>query len=796
MSLSLSATLRNIRRFFRKSEWLVSLYGLERSEGTETHTGLIFIQIDGLSKKELLRNLEEGRMPFLKSLVDREGYKILDHYSGIPSSTPAVQAEIFYGVKCAVPAFAFIDKKTGRPFKMYEPESAKMIQERLEEEGKPLFKGGSAFSNIYTGGADEPHYCASRMGVSQFLDPRSLWKLPAWLLFNAYSLLRCLILLAIEFPLAVFDFFRGAVSGFSLWSELKFVPVRVAICILYRELIAIGAGMDATRGLPIIQANFLGYDEQAHRRGPDSKFARWTLRGIDNAIARIAREADRSPNRDYRLWLYSDHGQEHTTPYPHIAGRTIQESVAEVFEEVFDRERVHISEHRGIQTHRGSFLGSRWVDRLLRNGLNGEEPEENRMTVRAMGPVGHVYLNREFDESDLENFAIRLVQEVSVPTVYFKTGDGKVRAVTSESSYLLPDQIERFLGPDACFVDSLSEDLVRLCYSPLAGDLVLGGWKLGGEPVSFPLENGAHAGPGPNETHGFALLPQEASELPSDRNYLRPLDLHEKVRNLLHPDQERSRARSRDRSTDRDILRVVTYNVHSCLGSDGKRHPTRIAEILTELDPDIIALQELDRGIERSGGVDQAVEIARHLEMELHFHPSIEIEEGDYGNAILSRHPLHLVKAGPLPTLEGRKKLERRGAIWARVDIGGESIQIFNTHLGLNRQERLRQAQALIGEEWLGDSRTSGPVLMMGDFNFNPRTRPYQALAEVLVDVQSVLEGHTPHKSFPARYPVSRIDHIFASSHFRTKEVRTIRNRRTLKASDHLPLFAILERKQ
>src|SRR5690606_15383089 len=126
--------------------------------------------------------------------------------------------------------------------------------------------------------------------------------------------------LLVELLLAVIDCIRGTIAGHDLWRELKFIPMRVAVVIALRELATIGVEMDVARGLPVIHVNFLGYDEQAHRRGPASPFAHWTLKGIDGAIARIWRAAHRSARRHYDIWIYSDHGQEHTVSFAAVHG--------------------------------------------------------------------------------------------------------------------------------------------------------------------------------------------------------------------------------------------------------------------------------------------------------------------------------------------------------------------------------------------------------------------------------------------------------------------------------------------
>jgi endonuclease/exonuclease/phosphatase family metal-dependent hydrolase len=233
----------------------------------------------------------------------------------------------------------------------------------------------------------------------------------------------------------------------------------------------------------------------------------------------------------------------------------------------------------------------------------------------------------------------------------------------------------------------------------------------------------------------------------------------------------------------------MTYNVHRCLGYDGLCSPQRIARVIAQYQPDVIALQELDVGRPRSHLHDQPRVIAEHLEMLFFFHPAFEVAEERYGDAILSRHPMHLVRSGALPA---RPNCERRGALWVAIEWHGHTIHVLNTHLGLVTQERIAQIETLLGPEWLSDPRCEGPRIFCGDLNAWPGTRVYGRVKSVLQDVQGRLVLGWPRNTFPARLPVVRIDHIFHSAEFQVRCVRAPRTRLTRTASDHLPLIADL----
>ena len=99
-----------MRRRINRSEWAIRRFRLSTSEDSSTEPGLLLIQIDGLSRLQMERALRRKRLPFLNSLLRRQSYELSTFYSGIPSTTPAVQAELHYGVNCAVPAFSFLDR--------------------------------------------------------------------------------------------------------------------------------------------------------------------------------------------------------------------------------------------------------------------------------------------------------------------------------------------------------------------------------------------------------------------------------------------------------------------------------------------------------------------------------------------------------------------------------------------------------------------------------------------------------------------------------------------------------------
>jgi endonuclease/exonuclease/phosphatase family metal-dependent hydrolase len=241
------------------------------------------------------------------------------------------------------------------------------------------------------------------------------------------------------------------------------------------------------------------------------------------------------------------------------------------------------------------------------------------------------------------------------------------------------------------------------------------------------------------------------------------------------------------------LIRIMTYNVHRCRGRDRQYSPQRIADVIASAKPDVVALQELDVGRARSGGVDQAEMIAAALGMRAQFHPALKVMEELYGDAILTACPSRLVKAGPLPGLPGLRGLEPRGAVWAAITIGGSELQVINTHLGLVTRERRKQIDCLLSKDWLGHADCRDPVMLVGDFNMQPRSRNYRKLiGRRLRDAHRSRNKHY-QATFPARFPTLRIDYAFVGPGIHVTHVDTVRTPLARIASDHLPLVVDLE---
>jgi endonuclease/exonuclease/phosphatase family metal-dependent hydrolase len=230
---------------------------------------------------------------------------------------------------------------------------------------------------------------------------------------------------------------------------------------------------------------------------------------------------------------------------------------------------------------------------------------------------------------------------------------------------------------------------------------------------------------------------------------------------------------------DPDRLRLTTYNVHGCVGLDGRLRPERVLEVILQLNPEIVALQELD-------GLECVDYFAKHLGMQLFFVAARPRHrgEGSYGNAILTRLPAMLVRAASLPRLH--ESSEARAAQWVRIATEFGTVDVLNTHLGLLRDESTLQAETLLGPDWLSAPELGPYVVLCGDFNARPGSPAYRRLCTRLLDAQ--LRAPRQLATFPAIFPLLRIDHVLTCKALSVSRVEVPSNTNARLASDHRPL--------
>ena len=229
-------------------------------------------------------------------------------------------------------------------------------------------------------------------------------------------------------------------------------------------------------------------------------------------------------------------------------------------------------------------------------------------------------------------------------------------------------------------------------------------------------------------------------------------------------------------------LRVLTFNIHHAEGTDAKIDVARIAQLIKDSRADVVGLQEVDRGVERSGKRDLLKEIADLAGMRFVFGKNIDHQGGDYGNALLTTRPIVSEGNRLLPNTDGG---EQRGVLQVVLDVEGTQVLVLTTHLDARRPDaqRIESAGAMLAmiQAW-----GTGPVVAMGDFNDVPGSPTWTRLTTVLTDAW-VTVGSGDGFTIPVEAPRKRIDWILV----RGLEPVSAEVLKT-DASDHLPVVATL----
>ena len=233
----------------------------------------------------------------------------------------------------------------------------------------------------------------------------------------------------------------------------------------------------------------------------------------------------------------------------------------------------------------------------------------------------------------------------------------------------------------------------------------------------------------------------------------------------------------------------MSFNIRHGVGTDNLLDLDRIARVVAGSGAELVGLQEVDRHFgSRSNFVDQATYLADALGMEVVFGANLDLDplapgeaRRQYGNAILSRHPITAWDNTLLPRLPTS---EQRGLLHATVDVDGTAVEAYATHLQFDSPtERGQQVQAILGT--IGRPDTS--VVLLGDLNAAPDTPEVAALVDQLTDAW-VSAGVGDGNTFSSQTPTSRIDYVLTSHDVTTRTAAVIAS----DASDHRPVVASL----
>lgn len=503
------------------------------SAGPRRRRRLVLVQVDGVSRRRLERAMADGWMPALAARLASGRHVLASSRSGAPASTPAFQAGLFYGVSPSVPGFMWFDRETRREVRMDRPEDAARVEERLARAAAGLLRGGTSYFSIFSGGAALPHFClsglAGNLELDWYAEHLGAWDALASTLAHSVTAARGGLRVVEEAAMGLVDGLRWSIALGRMKHEPRFLAHRVLIGGILRELAVQGILVDLSRGTPVVFVDFLGYDETAHRRGPDAEAAQRCLAAIDAAIAVIFAAADAVPELGYEVHVLSDHGHVATLPFESLAGVTLPEFVALA--------------DRGEPLPRGP---GEWPNRGLLGGRTLRGARANGIAVAEAGDLAHVYFLDDPGPLALDGVRARhwrvlaaLSASRAVGILGVRGGRRGLALVRGDVLDLAdPADVARLPHPEPGILAAYLADLLALRES---GDIVVQGWRgEGREIVAYAWEFGSHGGVAPEELECFVAHPAGCTFPFSDA--LRPSELHrwfESVREEAPPREAR-----------------------------------------------------------------------------------------------------------------------------------------------------------------------------------------------------------------------------------------------------------------
>jgi type I phosphodiesterase/nucleotide pyrophosphatase len=481
----------------------------------------VVIQIDGLSHTMFLRALARRHMPALLRLVRRGGLRPVKLPVGLPTSTAAFQAGVMYGSVADIPAFEFLDKRTGEYLWFPRPWTSAKIEAAHAAGRRGIMDGGRTYGCVFGGGADD-----TVLTFAHLLRPSPLWG-RLGIRARVFPFLLLVWVTVKMLGVTVFEAARWigrAVRDFSLGrpvSSPKRWVVRLLISGWLRELFTLSVTEDVYAGVPAIYVNFVDYDVPAHALGPGHRTALRALRYVDASIRDIWNAVHRVPELGYDLFVLSDHGQTPSVPFESVAGVV---PVAEAVLGAFLAGSHTAPAADEVRLHLASMAPPLWpLAAVWQHNVAYLEPRSRQrnavwagaLCVIPAGPNMNVYLTDVPGHARLEEIEARypgaverlsrhpamgfvLVRDAGGPVCYYR---GVVLRIPPPPG---PTGCPLFDRPDRPLVVQGLDDLLAM---PSAGDVMVFGHYSTQGCVSFLNERGSHAGPSEEELYGVLLAP-------------------------------------------------------------------------------------------------------------------------------------------------------------------------------------------------------------------------------------------------------------------------------------------------
>ncbi len=498
--------------------------------------GFVGIQIDGLSHPHLLQAMARGYLPNLERHLKR-GHRLRGYRSGLPSTTPAAQASIFYGRNPGIPAFRWFEKDTGHLLSCNDLDHVQYFRRKLFEGKTGLLSGGSSYANILDGDAEHSVFTVSSPKPQTLFGRFGGLRLLLLILLHPLRICRMLGATVMEYFTDRYD--RWVFRKSRPWgvSEGLFPIIRIFCNVILRELQTFGVIADIYAGIPRIYTTYSGYDELAHHFGPESIPALKNLQYTDKRIGEIMRMLRYAPGARYELIILSDHGQTPGIPFNSRFGATLGTTIG-----AFLRENQEAAVSSGPLAFTGIHLEylkkeieerpKSWRRRtynLIKNALQKKirqlVPEtinidpEGGIVITYSSSLAHLYItgeNRRLTWQEIES-----VQPLLIPFLSRHKGIGFVMARGEGEEICFFHSRGRFCAvpegeislQDTHFLQTYGDpeeilpEIIRFASGENCGDLILFGAYDGKRVICFDDQVGGHGSVGGEQLFPFIMLP-------------------------------------------------------------------------------------------------------------------------------------------------------------------------------------------------------------------------------------------------------------------------------------------------
>jgi len=536
-----------IVRLFHPVRWLkaakrIVRRGVAAAPVAPARRRVVLLQIDGLSSRRLRQALARGDMPHLKRWLDSGQGRLRCLTAASEPSTPVFTAGLLYGARGGVPGFAWYDRKLGRQVRMDLAEDVSALERSLTGDRRPLLDGGCSYGTIWPGGAEDAFFNVVLFNYGATSTGKRVR--------NAYDRLastaaglgiagRVASRFVLELGVGLWDFVRWCRRIRSTRFEWRFLYMRLLVSVVMRDVSTQGAILDILRGVPRIFIDYLGYDEYAHRRGPDAELAIYNLQGIDSAIAKIFRAVRAVPEYHYDIYVLSDHGQMTTTPFERIVRRDLTAFVLEharvaVADRLESHDVAELVSLRAIEfwtrtLPKGLRGPARFYVEWLRRRVRRRVDERvwkpmDAIEVVTGGSIAHIYLDRgapvRLSLEEIEARYPELLEALehcpAIGLMVARGADGPIVLYRGQRHRLGDRRALAELPPFRMLgYELLATHLMHAAEGGRYGDLVLYGAFAEAGDISFDFEFGSHGGIGPDELDQFIVYPARV-ELPAD----------------------------------------------------------------------------------------------------------------------------------------------------------------------------------------------------------------------------------------------------------------------------------------